>query len=137
MYNHLSRSISLTLSCPMNLKLYPLDRQTCSLLMISCKLHRRMPLVHFIDFSIFLPMTTDGWTTDDLIFQWKRENPVQVAKNMHLPRFMLEKYEADFCNSVTNTGNGYVTNDRANRWRRPIHRPNYISSIYRMMITFY
>ena len=29
---------------------------------------------------------------------------------MHLPRFMLEKYEADFCNSVTNTGNRYVTN---------------------------
>ena len=39
-YNlHLCCSISLTLSCPMNLKLYPLDRQMCSLLMISCKLH--------------------------------------------------------------------------------------------------
>ena len=59
---------------------------------------------------LFHLMSTDGWTTDDLIFQWKRENPVQVAKNMHLPRFMLEKYEADFCNSVTNTGNRYVTN---------------------------
>jgi hypothetical protein len=31
-------SVSLTLSCPMNLKLYPLDRQTCTLSMISCKL---------------------------------------------------------------------------------------------------
>lgn len=30
--------ISLTLACPMNLKLYPLDRQTCSLRMASCKL---------------------------------------------------------------------------------------------------
>lgn len=29
--------ISLTLSCPMNLKLYPLDKQTCSLRMASCK----------------------------------------------------------------------------------------------------
>lgn len=29
--------ISLTLSCPMNLKLYPLDRQVCSLRMASCK----------------------------------------------------------------------------------------------------
>lgn len=29
--------ISLTLACPMNLKLYPLDRQTCSLRMASCK----------------------------------------------------------------------------------------------------
>lgn len=31
------RRISLTLSCPMNLKLYPLDRQVCSLRMASCK----------------------------------------------------------------------------------------------------
>ena len=29
--------ISLTLSCPMNLKLYPLDKQLCSLYMVSCK----------------------------------------------------------------------------------------------------
>ncbi|XP_046452192.1 glutamate-gated chloride channel-like isoform X1 [Daphnia pulex] len=73
--------ISLTLSCPMNLKLYPLDRQMCSLLMISY-----------------------GWTTEDLVFQWRKGDPVQVAKNMHLPRFMLERYEADYCHSVTNTG---------------------------------
>lgn len=29
--------ISLTLACPMNLKLYPLDRQICSLRMASCE----------------------------------------------------------------------------------------------------
>lgn len=34
---HLYFSISLTLSCPMNLKLFPLDNQTCSLQMGSCK----------------------------------------------------------------------------------------------------
>jgi hypothetical protein len=55
-------------------------------------------------FSICLPITTDGWTTDDLVFQWKKENPVQVAKNMHLPRFILEKFQTDLCNSITNTG---------------------------------
>ncbi|XP_034942935.1 glutamate-gated chloride channel isoform X9 [Chelonus insularis] len=73
--------ISLTLSCPMNLKLYPLDRQTCSLRMASY-----------------------GWTTDDLVFQWKEGDPVQVVKNLHLPRFTLEKYLTDYCNSKTNTG---------------------------------
>lgn len=31
--------ISLTLACPMNLKLYPLDRQVCSLRMASCMLN--------------------------------------------------------------------------------------------------
>ncbi|KAI9554416.1 hypothetical protein GHT06_019688 [Daphnia sinensis] len=73
--------ISLTLSCPMNLKLYPLDRQTCTLSMISY-----------------------GWTTEDLVFQWKQIDPVQVARNMHLPRFILEKFQTDLCNSITNTG---------------------------------
>ncbi|KAJ8981473.1 hypothetical protein NQ317_006999 [Molorchus minor] len=72
--------ISLTLSCPMNLKLYPLDRQICSLRMASY-----------------------GWTTDDLVFLWKEGDPVQVVKNLHLPRFTLEKFSTDYCNSKTNT----------------------------------
>ncbi|KOB74919.1 Glutamate gated chloride channel, partial [Operophtera brumata] len=72
--------ISLTLSCPMNLKLYPLDKQTCSLRM------------------------ANGWTTDDLVFLWKEGDPVQVVKNLHLPRFTLEKFLTDYCNSKTNTG---------------------------------
>ena len=39
MYSQLSDvyRISLTLACPMNLKLYPLDRQICSLRMASCE----------------------------------------------------------------------------------------------------
>ncbi|KDR19247.1 hypothetical protein L798_06303, partial [Zootermopsis nevadensis] len=73
--------ISLTLACPMNLKLYPLDRQVCSLRMASY-----------------------GWTTDDLEFVWKDGDPVQVVKNLHLPRFTLEKFLTDSCNSKTNTG---------------------------------
>ncbi|XP_043503248.1 glutamate-gated chloride channel-like isoform X2 [Polistes fuscatus] len=73
--------ISLTLSCPMNLKLYPLDKQICSLRMASY-----------------------GWTTTDLVFLWKEGDPVQVVKNLHLPRFTLEKFLTDYCNSKTNTG---------------------------------
>lgn len=46
----------------------------------------------------------DGWTTEDLVFQWKQIDPVQVARNMHLPRFILEKFQTDLCNSITNTG---------------------------------
>jgi len=29
---------------------------------------------------------------------------VQVVKNLHLPRFTLEKFLTDYCNSKTNTG---------------------------------
>ena len=28
----------------------------------------------------------DGWTTDDLRYQWKTEGPVQIVKDLHLPR---------------------------------------------------
>jgi len=73
--------ISLTLSCPMDLRLYPLDRQTCHLNMISY-----------------------GWTTEDLIFEWRDVEPVQVPENMKLPRFIVEKVQTDFCSSNTTTG---------------------------------
>jgi anionic glutamate receptor len=46
----------------------------------------------------------DGWTTADLVFLWKEGDPVQVVKNLHLPRFTLEKFLTDYCNSKTNTG---------------------------------
>ncbi|KAK3864844.1 hypothetical protein Pcinc_029506 [Petrolisthes cinctipes] len=73
--------ISLTLSCPMDLKLYPLDTQICELRMASY-----------------------GWTTEDLLFKWKENEPIQVTKELHLPRFTLEHFETKYCNSKTNTG---------------------------------
>ncbi|CAN7983046.1 unnamed protein product, partial [Ixodes hexagonus] len=73
--------ISLVLSCPMNLKFYPLDKQVCSILMVSY-----------------------GYTTEDLVFLWKEGDPVQVTKNLHLPRFTLERFQTDYCTSRTNTG---------------------------------
>jgi len=73
--------ISLTLACPMDLKLYPLDRQACELRIASY-----------------------GWTTDDLIYHWKKEDPVQITDDLNLPRFKLELFETTYCNTVTNTG---------------------------------
>lgn len=83
----------------MNLKLYPLDEQTCSLRMASCKFFSCWFCIAFI-ITIYI----DGWTTDDLVFLWKEGDPVQVVKNLHLPRFTLEKFLTDYCNSKTNTG---------------------------------
>ena len=57
-----------------------------------------------IDKLNICPNFSDGWTTDDLVFLWKEGDPVQVVKNLHLPRFTLEKYRTDYCNSKTNTG---------------------------------
>jgi anionic glutamate receptor len=51
----------------------------------------------------------DGWTTADLVFLWKEGDPVQVVKNLHLPRFTLEKFLTDYCNSKTNTGERHIS----------------------------
>jgi hypothetical protein len=53
----------------------------------------------------------DGWTTADLVFLWKEGDPVQVVKNLHLPRFTLEKFLTDYCNSKTNTGKLTIDRD--------------------------
>ena len=46
----------------------------------------------------------DGWTTDDLVYKWKTDDPVQMVKDLNLPRFKLEKYFTGDCNTKTNTG---------------------------------
>jgi len=48
--------------------------------------------------------STDGWAKDDLIYQWKEKDPVQVVPGLHLPRFTLEQYKSAYCDVITNTG---------------------------------
>ena len=110
-YFTLSR-ISLTLACPMNLKLYPMDRQTCSIRMASCKYYDWCSI--FIILCILLTFVwvsqmycsniADGYTTDDILYLWKDTDPVQIAQNLSLPRFSIENYASSYCNVKTNTG---------------------------------
>ena len=58
-------------------------------------------VLHRIQFNIFFP---DGWAKDDLIYQWKKKDPVQVVPGLHLPRFTLEQYKSAYCDVITNTG---------------------------------
>ncbi|CAG2108877.1 unnamed protein product, partial [Medioppia subpectinata] len=73
--------LSEVLSCPMDLKHYPFDTQTCS-----------------------LQMASYGFTTEDLVYAWKEELPLQVTKRLNLPEFVLEDYNTDYCTSKTTTG---------------------------------
>ena len=50
-----------------------------------------------------LNLILDGWATDDLVYIWQKENPVQIGK-VSLPRFVIEKYSSDYCNVATSTG---------------------------------
>lgn len=52
-------------------------------------------------FEISIP---DGYTTDDILYLWKSQEPVQIAKNLSLPRFNIENHSASYCTVKTNTG---------------------------------
>ncbi|KAJ7319598.1 hypothetical protein JRQ81_019109 [Phrynocephalus forsythii] len=74
--------LTLTLSCPMDLKNFPMDVQTCT-----------MQLESF------------GYTMNDLIFEWMSDAPVQVAEGLTLPQFILkEEKELGYCTKYYNTG---------------------------------
>ncbi|KAJ1116650.1 hypothetical protein NDU88_004856 [Pleurodeles waltl] len=74
--------LTLILSCPMDLKNFPMDVQTCA-----------MQLESF------------GYTMHDLIFEWLDVGPVQVADGLTLPQFILKKEnELGDCTKHYNTG---------------------------------
>ena len=76
----------------MDLKLYPLDRQACELRIASCNyqlLHQQNNEHRYQDHyhdNVSSYMYVDGWTTDDLIYHWKKEDPVQITDDLNLPR---------------------------------------------------
>lgn len=73
--------VSLKLSCPMNLKNFPFDRQTCSIVTASY-----------------------AHTTEDIVFLWRQSDPVQVKRSLHLSKFTLTKFLTNYCTSKTTTG---------------------------------
>ncbi|XP_031415229.1 glycine receptor subunit alpha-3 [Clupea harengus] len=74
--------LTLTLSCPMDLKNFPMDSQTC-----------------------IMQLESFGYTMNDLIFEWQEKGPVQIAEGLTLPQFLL-KDESDlrYCTKHYNTG---------------------------------
>uniref|UniRef100_A0A3P8VKR2 Glycine receptor, alpha 2 n=1 Tax=Cynoglossus semilaevis TaxID=244447 RepID=A0A3P8VKR2_CYNSE len=74
--------LTLILSCPMDLKNFPMDVQTCT-----------MQLESF------------GYTMNDLIFEWLEDGAVQVSEGLTLPQFIMrEEKELGYCTKHYNTG---------------------------------
>ncbi|XP_039210884.1 glycine receptor subunit alpha-4-like isoform X1 [Crotalus tigris] len=75
--------LTLILSCPMDLKNFPMDSQTCT-----------MQLESF------------GYTMNDLTFEWETEQEaVQVAEGLTLPQFILrDEKDLGYCTKSYNTG---------------------------------
>uniref|UniRef100_A0A8C6TYK1 Glycine receptor, alpha 2 n=1 Tax=Neogobius melanostomus TaxID=47308 RepID=A0A8C6TYK1_9GOBI len=74
--------LTLILSCPMDLKNFPMDVQTCT-----------MQLESF------------GYTMNDLVFEWLENGAVQVSEGLTLPQFIMkEEKELGYCTKHYNTG---------------------------------
>ncbi|KAG7264604.1 hypothetical protein CRUP_002193 [Coryphaenoides rupestris] len=74
--------LTLILSCPMDLKNFPMDVQTCT-----------MQLESF------------GYTMNDLVFEWLEDGAVQVSDGLTLPQFIMkDEKELGYCTKHYNTG---------------------------------
>jgi len=77
-----SYRVTLLLSCPMNLRYYPLDVQVCP-----------------------VSLATYGMTTKEAVLYWRENNPVQMARDLfNLPRFTMTNNYTEESYSVTTTG---------------------------------
>ncbi|KAF0038180.1 hypothetical protein F2P81_008664 [Scophthalmus maximus] len=74
--------LTLTLSCPMDLKNFPMDSQMC-----------------------IMQLESFGYTMNDLIFEWLDVGAVQVADDLTLPQFVLNDEQGlGYCTKHYNTG---------------------------------
>ena len=71
-----SARITLDLFCPMDFSYFPMDKQTCS-----------------------IKIASYGHTTEDVVFLWKENDPLQVTKSVNVPQFVLMSYSTDYCTS--------------------------------------
>ncbi|KAJ8262128.1 hypothetical protein GJAV_G00162620 [Gymnothorax javanicus] len=82
----ISMRLSVTLSCPLDLTLFPMDTQRC-----------KMQLESF------------GYTTDDLQFMWQSVDPVQMDE-IALPQFDIKQEDIEYGNCTKYyKGTGYYT----------------------------
>ncbi|KAL4640393.1 glycine receptor subunit beta-like isoform X1 [Arapaima gigas] len=82
----ISMRLSITLSCPLDLTLFPMDTQKC-----------KMQLESF------------GYTTDDLKFSWQSGDPVQMDE-IALPQFDVKQEDIEYGNCTKYyKGTGYYT----------------------------
>ncbi|CAL8345049.1 unnamed protein product [Boreogadus saida] len=74
--------LTLILSCPMDLKNFPMDVQTC-----------------------IMQLESFGYTMNDLVFEWLEDGAVQVSEGLTLPQFIMsDEKELGYCTKHYNTG---------------------------------
>ncbi|CAN8013766.1 unnamed protein product [Ixodes persulcatus] len=74
--------VSLKLSCPMNFRKYPFDKQQCE-----------------------IRMESYGHNTESLAYLWKEWDPVQVTRSLYTPGYTLERFRTEYAEEAMSTGN--------------------------------
>jgi len=77
----LSQRFTLVLSCPMDLKKFPFDTQTCN-----------------------LQFETYGYDMTAVVFKWAAEDPIQIAEDSELPTYDLKTANNKDCTKTYSTG---------------------------------
>ncbi|XP_021949795.1 glutamate-gated chloride channel isoform X2 [Folsomia candida] len=76
-----SSLVTITTSCPMNLRYFPHDTQTC-----------------------LVQLSSYGNSVSDMVFEWNKKSAASVLPNVALPDYSLQDYTTRNCDAVTNTG---------------------------------
>ncbi|CAG7719892.1 unnamed protein product [Allacma fusca] len=77
----LSERVSLSIFCPMNLKNFPFDSQTCKIRLAS-----------------YSSVNTD------IVLTWRADDPLQASPDLNIQEFILTSFETDRCDANTTTG---------------------------------
>ncbi|XP_061832571.1 glycine receptor, beta b isoform X2 [Nerophis lumbriciformis] len=104
----ISMRLSVTLSCPLDLTLFPMDTQRCKMQLESCESVKIQSCISVcICNTMLCPVV--GYTTDDLQFMWQTGDPVQMDA-IALPQFDIRQEDIDYGNCTKfYSGTGYYT----------------------------
>ncbi|UYV74358.1 hypothetical protein LAZ67_11003208 [Cordylochernes scorpioides] len=85
----------------MKFEAYPHDTQTCSMKIES--LHVVQAMIIMVDQTVSVwPVS---YTTDDLVFAWQEDHPLEVDETIELPQHILIQYALGDCTQTYTTGN--------------------------------
>lgn len=85
-----SMRLTIKATCPMELRNFPMDRQSCPLILGSCKYLRVISDEHTIWFCIFsIQFRLDAYTSKSLVYEWQNSDSVSFVPGMTLSQFDL------------------------------------------------
>lgn len=97
-YTHYS--VTLTVACNLVLKNYPLDKQTCSIKIISCKYSLKILQNSSFAFFKLKFYFADAHVKEEINVTWFTEGSVRYNPEIGLPEFKIMAITSDYCNGT-------------------------------------